>query len=167
VENAIMMRPWGLLPGAGVVLALVVLGYFLLRSGPGQLIHEFWSGPRLAWGTLEDEKQRERDLDARQEALFRCMEAKNQLVREVIAGRLSLLEGAARLRELCRSTPGVIEDLRRRAWLGDTDEERACRDIIARAQSLLDDEPEKAQEVARRLDAELREWLRGSTPALP
>jgi hypothetical protein len=145
------------LRAAGIVLALLALGYLGFRAWPEQPVGDLW--PR-AWpaGDTEEEGERERHLEAWREALFRRIEGKRQIAEELIAGRLTLREGVARLRELRRLTPNVLEDVDRTVP-GESDEERGCRQLIALARALLKEQPEKALEVSQRLEAERQGWM--------
>jgi len=74
--------------------------------------------------------------------------AKQRVVEQVIGGRLSLLEGAARFRAAARS-----------GFTADADGEAVCRAVIGWAELALRDRPERAAAVAERLEAELRRHL--------
>jgi hypothetical protein len=84
--------------------------------------------------------------------------AKELLTREVIAGRRSLFEAAALF--------GALNQLPPLAWAspgpaaGPTDEERLCRQVIARVAGALFERPAEAKAVTERLEAELSEELR-------
>src|SRR5262249_26591172 len=84
----------------------------------------------------------------------RCLRA-GEVARAAAAGRLTLLEAAARLRDLRAEVPGGNPDA--------CDDEYYCRDVIRRASRVLDDDPARAEEVAARLSAELEEHLRRGT----
>jgi hypothetical protein len=74
--------------------------------------------------------------------------AKQRVVAQVIAGQLSLVEGAARFRLLGREFVPAGE-------CG----EAVCRTVIGWAELALRDCPERAAAVAERLEAELRRHL--------
>jgi hypothetical protein len=57
-------------------------------------------------------------------------EARVGIANDVIDGRLSLLEGAAAFHELNSRTPALAEVLPE-IYKGDSDDERACRQVIA------------------------------------
>jgi hypothetical protein len=93
--------------------------------------------------------------------------AKNQVAREVAAGRNSLPEAAGLFRALDRLAP---ESAPASEWFGDdlppnipgrTDEERLCRQVVAYVRVALRDGPaDVAAAVVARLEAEFREELR-------
>jgi hypothetical protein len=70
--------------------------------------------------------------------------AKQRVVEQVIAGRLSLTAAAARFREAAGGLPKA------------EDGEAVCRAVIGWAELALRDRPERAAAVAERLEGELR-----------
>src|SRR5688572_21939991 len=74
--------------------------------------------------------------------------AKQAVVDQVIAGRLSLVEGAARFRAAAAGPARADED-----------GEGMCRTVIGWAELTLSDCPERAVVVAERLEEELRKHL--------
>ncbi len=74
--------------------------------------------------------------------------AKQRVVEQVITGRLTLIEGAARFRALGRGLLPAAED-----------GEAVCRAVISWADLALRDRPEQAAAVAERLEGELRRHL--------
>jgi hypothetical protein len=97
--------------------------------------------------------------------------AKGRLAADVAAGRLTLLEAAAGFRELNSRWPPFDWRLWRQfihgRFSGVSDEEGLCRQVIGCAKSTLWQQPEKAEQVARRLEAELDQHLRHGTLRLP
>lgn len=77
------------------------------------------------------------------EALAR-LEAKKQVIAEVITGRLALLEASTRFQAL---SEGMHEP------------EQGCRAIIGWAQLALSDRPEKAEAICETLERELQRHL--------
>jgi hypothetical protein len=161
----VISRKW-LLFGVGrllCVLGLVGLVYlvwiFLVAWNLGDLA----SLARV----FREEASRERDLEALIRLLGVYAEAKDQVAREVAAGQLSLVEGAARFRALCLETPGFDPALFRRFHGGNSDEECYCRALIDWVRRVLADDPAQAQKVASRLEAELQELVRNGIPSFP
>jgi hypothetical protein len=76
------------------------------------------------------------------------VEAKRRVVEQVVAGRLTLLDGAARFRALGGSSLPDAEDT-----------EAVCRAVIGWAGLALSDRPERAGAVLTRLEEELRAHL--------
>ena len=99
-------------------------------------------------------------LDAQiEESLQRC-KAKEDLVRAVIAGELTLLEAAARFRDVNASWPKARTFLQQ-AYAGLPYEHALCRQIIAYAEAELRDQgSDQKDRVLHRLEAELAEHLR-------
>jgi hypothetical protein len=97
-----------------------------------------------------------------QQALLRRVESKEQVVRDVIAQQCSLSEALARLQELDRefdrecsaSIPKLAEI---HAWKWPSEVEGHYRYIIAMVKSRLDDRPEEAAVVLRRLEKEYQQ----------
>ena len=104
--------------------------------------------------------EQSRELDAQiEESIQRC-KAKEDLVREVIAGRLTLLEAAARFRDVNASCPKARTFLQR-AFASLPYEHALCRQIIAYAEAELRDQgSDQKDRVLHRLEAELAEHLR-------
>ena len=107
---------------------------------------------------LQRQVERGEALDSLLEKQKRQREARAELVFELAAGRLTLVEAAARIRDLYGSTPSFWEGLRM-AEKGNTDEERLCRHAIGWVESMLADRPCEASAVAARLEAELGDHL--------
>ena len=120
---------------------------------------DLWRVPsHEAW--LESERQRGDDLDAQLEAVKRRYNARQEVVDDVIAGRLGLLDAAARFRDV---TPGPNETVPylRTAFAGGNDDERFCRWVIVRVDAtLLSRSPAEADRAKARLEKELQDCLR-------
>ena len=100
---------------------------------------------------------------ARQDSLDR-IEARQQVVGDVIDRRLRLAEAAARFQELDRADPSFNWE-RFRAWApGASDQEKQCRAVIRRVRTALADDPDRAQGETRRLEEALQEVLRHGGP---
>jgi hypothetical protein len=84
--------------------------------------------------------------------------AKDRAAEDALAGRLPLLQAAATWRGLdAGRSPGQLDAWRLRAE-GDTDEERYCRQLLARARALAEGRPGAEASVAalgRQLDGAL------------
>ena len=73
---------------------------------------------------------------------------------------MSLREGAAHLREVCRE-PGFPWQAVERQFSGASEEECCCRLLIGEVRSLQGPDRERARAAARRLEGELEAALRG------
>jgi len=119
-----------------------------------------------AWNVFEDycrwteSQARSGQLEAQCADVQQRIGIKKQIVDEVIAERLSLLEAAACFRELNDAYPDHL-DLLRRTHPGKTDEEVLCRNVIAFVRSALRDPAGAA--VIDRLEAELDGRLEAGT----
>jgi len=141
--------------GTVFILGVLTLGRWLSQSWAGPLAQGLGDLSQFAW-YIDSEQERERDLAVRSEAMTRCIEGKKEAIREVLAGQMSLLEAAAHCRELTRSRPDFDERLEQLFRPGRSLEEKYCREVIELVQML---QPEQAQDVTRRLEAELEDRL--------
>ena len=130
-----------------VVLPLTVLGCFGLR---------FACNPE-ALRSLLHEASRHEALQQLHQATLRRVEAKEQVGRDVIAQRCSLKDALARLqesyREFDRECPASfpkLSEIHAQKWPSEV--EGHYQYIIRIVQSLLDDRPEEAAAVLRRLE---------------
>jgi hypothetical protein len=145
----------------GVAL-VVVLGAYLAAA------HELRLSPwDLARCSAEMAAARRRDKEL--EVIHRHVDArlagKFRVMADVQAGRLGLLEAAARFRDLNDADPTFDWDLYRAQLPGATDAERHCRNVIEFVDDPTDVHPGQ-DEVVGRLQAELAEHLRDGTLAL-
>ena len=130
-----------------IVLPLAVLGCFGLRFACNS----------EALRSLLHEASRSEALQQAEQAILRRVEAKEQVGRDVIAQRCSLKDALARLQELDREfdrdrTASFPKQSEIRAWLCLSEVEGHYLNIIATVKSLLDDRPEEAAAVLRRLE---------------
>ena len=104
--------------------------------------------------------EQSRELDTQiEESLQRC-KAKEDLVRAVIAGELTLLEAAARFRDVNASWPKARAVVQQ-AYTGLPYEHALCRQVIAYAEvELRGQGSDQKDRVLRGLEAELAEHLR-------
>jgi hypothetical protein len=82
-----------------------------------------------------------------------------EVIAEVLAGRLSLLEAAARVRAAGTELPSWARPKLECLFPGSSDDERQCRRVIALIEGTLRDEPSRCGMVIGCLQAELREHL--------
>jgi hypothetical protein len=149
-----MRVPWRQWLVSGPLIAVAVgLTYFGVRidSRLGMRIGE----PGTPEPTL-DENLRTEELERRRQLLLRRYVAKEQAVRELLAGRLTLLQAAARFRDAEAAVPV--------GWgppctdSGPTKGKRLCWDVITWARGwLAENQPAQATEVITRLEAELQQ----------
>jgi hypothetical protein len=107
-------------------------------------------------GELGEALREEAELDSRRELLVRQVNAKSEAVTELLAGRLALLQAAARFRDLEEALPDSLAAPRRPPG-GAADGERQCREVMTWVDNWLRVQaPEQAAGVAARLEEELR-----------
>jgi hypothetical protein len=115
------------------------------------------------------EQQRRESMDRHHQVILRRIEAKNEVVRELTTGQLSLMQAARRFKDL-DETPATCQDDYRRSYPGRSDGEKACRQVLRWVESHLETlTPSQADALRRRLDAEWHEGLRlgGGIVVLP
>ena len=96
------------------------------------------------------------DLDPRLESTQRRAYAHSRIARDLIAGRLTLLEAAEHFRDLNHGAPPIDWTVWRERFNGSTDDERHCRQVIQAVDLELRDDREQGAAVVGRLKAELR-----------
>jgi hypothetical protein len=100
------------------------------------------------------EVERGRELRTRLKAVGRRLDAQARICDELIAGRISLTEAARRVGDL-PDPPDHFQELLRTHFAGATDEERLAHCVLQWACEVLVDQPERAQALRRRWEAEL------------
>ncbi len=115
--------------------------------------------PRLQEQIARD-TQRRAELEEENQGVLRRVDEKQAVSREVLAGRLTLVEAAARFRTVNTAYPESMSYLRN-LCSGGSDEERLCRQVIGwvEGEGSGGDRAETHRVVAR-LEAELQELLR-------
>lgn len=85
------------------------------------------------------------------------VQAKKQVIHDLIEGHLTLLEAAARFSDIhCHSTANLEQSL---GIFPTQDGESICRTVIGWVPLLLNDRPEQADAIVERLEGELTEML--------
>jgi hypothetical protein len=107
------------------------------------------------------------DADRRQEATIERIGAKLLLIEEVAAGRMGLLEAAARFQALNLAAEGKDWDHYRQLYPGASDDERHCREVLRWAERLEFSDPCLWLAVSTRLEGELRAALAAGPIRLP
>jgi hypothetical protein len=83
--------------------------------------------------------------------------AKSRIARDVIAGRLSLLQAAALFGALNEVSPQSQSESYRCRFSQDTDEELLCRQVLGYVGCDLDEEPDRREAAMVRLEADFKE----------
>jgi hypothetical protein len=99
------------------------------------------------------------ELDQAISVGFRKILARDKVIQEVIAGRLTLLAAAARFRALDLELPNRAQVKLETCFSGNSDDERQCRRVIQFVALELK-EPSRCQEIVARLEAEFQAHLR-------
>jgi len=95
------------------------------------------------------------ELDQSRDVLVGSVGEKEKTIREVIAGCLSLLQGAARFRELNLEIKELSRQGLHTSWYP-TDEEGACLNVLTWVESSMRRDPQEAPEVLARLKEQYR-----------
>jgi hypothetical protein len=110
-------------------------------------------------GEYLDVVARSADLETRLESSYRRLQAKRAVVSELLAGRLTLLEAAARFRDLDAGLP-EFRDLLLQRYPDVPYEVAVCRQVIEQARSVPRVRtPEQEASIVARLEAELQAHL--------
>jgi hypothetical protein len=111
---------------------------------------DWWSLPELQ-AEVRDGQERSAELGARSAAANARLTGKNAVIEAFRAGRLTLLQAAARFRDINETRHDSCA-----SFAGATAEERLCRQVISWAEAAARDESLNAsQQTRRRLGAEL------------
>jgi hypothetical protein len=135
----------------------------LLIAGGCALRPDLFVGPRLdSWDWPKSLRQyhaaseRDEELARQDRFALERIKAKDAIARDLIAGRLSLAEAAARFGELPHPPQQMRELLRHYQGAG-SDEENMRQHVLDWACLLLEEEPAQAEALRRLLLAELKE----------
>jgi hypothetical protein len=142
------------LAGCAAFLALLLIGGCALR--PNLLMDiglDWWNWPKEL-RQADAEAERTDELAGHRQTLDAQKHRKDQICRELIAGRLTLAEATRQFMELPGMTEFMWRELRN-SFPGATEEESMSRRVILWACDLLEQEPARAEALRRRLLAEL------------
>ena len=154
-------------PPALLSLFLAALGVGVFLSGaeysppgeaaaPDEDLHE---APPLA-DQFKELRDQGRRLDTRLAVHLNRQEAKRRVAGELVAGRLTLLEAAARFRDLNAAEPTLVEGTCL-TWGGRPYEECLCRSVLKYVRT------GGHHDLADRLEAELRKCVKDGSLRLP
>jgi hypothetical protein len=156
------MKSLGRLCIGVVVTSVLLVGW--ARARP-----ECWGGPAKDISQLPDilsqiaaDQQLGAELENRSAALHRANDAKQDVTREVLAGRMTLAQAVECYRKIHENLPIPWASMRKN-YQGETDQERFGRNVISWVQSEAEDRPEM-QETLARLDAEFERFLTQANP---
>src|SRR5262245_44543068 len=120
-----LTRLFGARPLLWLAPGLVALGIALVMRWPGDATGLTSRGDRT-----EEEQKRALELEQQRLGAVRRIAERQAVVDAVVAGRMDLLQAAARFRHLNESLPEVSRDVIRAYFPGASDEERVCRQVI-------------------------------------
>jgi hypothetical protein len=144
-----------------LTFCVALLGLFFLCAPALRRVvpEELCPDPR-AWlrciGEYKAAAERREELKKYIEAMLCREQMWQSIYQELIAGRLTLREAARRYAEL-PEPPGVYWEQGRPRYPAAGDEAAWCRLVLEDACGLLEGEPERAEALGRRLEAEFRE----------
>jgi hypothetical protein len=104
---------------------------------------------------------RSEELEHLRDQAIRRVHTKDQIARDLIAGRIGVVEAATRYGDLPYPPPRMWEMLRM-VHGGASDEETMCRHIISWTCQLVDDEPARTEALRTRLESEMQAHLRNA-----
>jgi hypothetical protein len=148
-----MRSAWTGLVCLGMACLILVGALFL---GPEEV-----TGLGLAQLSLKYQEQasRQQRLEDQDQAVLKCIEAKHTILAEVVAGRLTLAEAAARFQAIDARNPCFRETTFHESHPGLSDAECYGHAVRSAVLELLADRPDQAREVSQRLEAELSQLL--------
>jgi hypothetical protein len=110
----------------GAALALLGGVLCLFPGTAARLGLDFWNLPELGL-ELQQEEAYGTELDREAEETFRRLAARDEAVRDVLDGRLTLWQAAARFRDLDATAPACARRDLARCFPGISEDERCCR----------------------------------------
>jgi hypothetical protein len=142
----------GLAVGAALLSALA--GWDRLAEERGQSPLSSFGG-RAVPGVMD----KGRELDGRMAAALARSRRIDEVAGDVADSRLSLLDGAARLRDIHRAAPAFAWERFRERYPGASDDERFCRLLIDRVAARSGQDRDRMRSVVARLEAEVEKRL--------
>jgi hypothetical protein len=144
---------------------LVLASFVVLFSTAGLNCVRWGRDRQAVLEIMMEELERGRELDEYGRAFIERVLQRNavreELVEQVLAGRLTMWQAAARFRAADATLPPVQQTSHRSAFRGETEDERYCREVIFRVESALEWQPRRATAVTpARLTEELERVLK-------
>ena len=143
---------------------------------PALLLCVLWRLQDTAWPLMglaylqcvaPEERARAERYDRHLRSFARRSDAKQEVARELASGRLTLLEAAARARDIDRAAPDFPWAGFRLADPAGPDDERHCREVIGLIRATLPHTDPATEAAARRCEADLRSHVARGTLRLP
>jgi hypothetical protein len=154
-------------PTVGLMFVAALLSALHLWDRMSREIQSEYLASQIARWTTPQLLRRQQEIDARTDEVMNRMWQGDEVADAVANGRMSLLEGAARVRDISTAAPAFSWLHFRASYAGASDDERFCRALILRLGNLLGRDEDRARAVVARLEAELREHRDRGTLHLP
>jgi len=113
--------------------------------------------------SAERETRNTKDVNV-PKTVLQCLVVKQQIINELIAGRIELWDAAARFHVLHRTAAACIERATGMPAAA-SDGENLCRTVIGWVYLSLSHRPEEAERVSERLERELQRHLENNVKA--
>jgi hypothetical protein len=113
----------------------------------------------LETANLAEARSLSREPESRMDAILAVESAKCKVLEELVNGKVTLREAAARFQELDQTVLGQSWPEFRRIYAGRSDEERYCRKVVIVARGYLESSPDQSDAVMLRLETELQAQL--------
>jgi hypothetical protein len=153
-----------ILRGSAMAAAFGLLLYVLLWRPE---LPSLLEGLALLDPRVREQLARREQYDRISRALESRRSAKEAVARDLACGRLTLLDAAARVRDIDRACPYFPWEEFRRASPHASDEERHCREMIGQVRSMPPLGDPANEDAALGCEAELREHIARGTLHLP
>lgn len=138
-----------------VFAVLALIGTAIWPSWPGDLGLDVWNVASLSQ-QIEQDRQTGEAMEADDQAVLRRLQIKELIVSEMLAGRLTMLEAAARFQALHRGDERFAKQMAI-YFKGQNEEERFCRSVMDFARMRLQQmEPEREAETMAVYERELQ-----------
>jgi hypothetical protein len=136
------------------LIALLAVGLSVYPSFAGESTADFFDMPDLQQ-IIRSEQRIERELTQADQEVLRRLACKQEVVSDLVAGRISFALAIRMFADLNRSDP-TAQRQTRLVFAGRTDEERSARQVIAHVRGL---NTKQSDELAIELECELESGL--------
>jgi hypothetical protein len=161
MRHLFRLAVWNLLLAAGMLAAFCTSTWLVPGGGLT------WKDLLDYQEELERSDQLQEQLRVQREAAERRRADKIWVARQVIDGRMPLVEAAARFRTLNQQFPALWRQYYWHSYLGRDDVERSWHEVVRCVENLLADERARCYPVLDRLQEELGRLLDRASPHSP
>jgi hypothetical protein len=144
-----------------LVLCALTGAVLLLAFGTALGLGPGGSDPAEVFRRVVYELRRGEHLEAQAAVAIRCEEGKREVVRRILAGRLTLVEAVEEFRALGRMNEDGLKELLA-AFPGSSEDEALCRSVIFWVAHAAADDPARRADLVARLKAEMRRHFGGA-----